>query len=59
MQSARKKALDIIRHRGGIIRTREALALGIHRIRYCLRDEGEIVPATRGLYGIAEMEIPA
>ncbi len=60
MHSARKKALDIIRHRGGIIRTREALALGIHRrTLYSLRNEGEIVPVTRGLYRIAEMEIPA
>ncbi len=60
MASARKKALDIIRHRGGIIRTREALALGIHRrTLYGLRDEGELVPVTRGLYRIEEMEIPA
>ena len=60
MTSARKKALDIIRHRGGIIRTREALALGIHRrTLYGLRDEGELVPVTRGLYRIEEMEIPA
>ena len=60
MDSARKKALDIIRHRGGIIRTREALALGIHRrTLYGLRDEGKIVPVTRGLYRIEKMEIPA
>lgn len=60
MQSASKKALDIIRHRGGIIRTREALASGIHRrTLYGLRDAGEIVSVTRGLYRITEMEIPA
>ena len=60
MQSARKKALEIIRHRGGIIRTREALTLGIHRrTLYGLRDAGEIVAVTHGLYRIAEMEIPA
>jgi len=60
MTSARKKALDIIRHLGGIIRTREALALGIHRrTLYGLRNEGELVPVTRGLYRIEEMEIPA
>ncbi len=60
MTSARKKALDIIRHRGGIIRTREALALGIHRrTLYGLRDEGELMPVTRGLYRIKKMEIPA
>ena len=60
MQSANKKALDIIRHRGGIIRTREALASGIHRrTLYGLRDAGVIVSVTRGLYRIAEMEIPA
>ena len=60
MQSANKKALDIIRHRGGIIRTHEALASGIHRrTLYGLRDAGVIVSVTRGLYRIAEMEIPA
>lgn len=59
MTSAREKALTIIRNRGGIIRTREALSLGIHRRTfYSLRDEGEIVPVTRGLYRIEEMEIP-
>ena len=60
MQSANKKAIDIIRHRGGIIRTREALASGIHRrTLYGLRDAGVIVSVTRGLYRITEMEIPA
>lgn len=60
MQSANKKALDIIRNRGGIIRTREALDSGIHRRTfYGLRDAGVIVSVTRGLYRIAEMEVPA
>lgn len=60
MTSAREKALTIIKNRGGIIRTREALSLGIHRrTLYGLRDEGKIVPVTRGLYRIAEMDISA
>lgn len=60
MQSARKKAIEIIKKRGGLIRTHEALAEGIHRrILYGLRDEGALIPISRGLYQLSDMEIPA
>lgn len=60
MQSARKKAIEIIRKRGGLIRTHEALAEGIHRrTLYALRDEGALIPISRGLYQLSDMEVPA
>jgi len=60
MTPAKKKAIEIIKERGGIIRTREAIALGIHRRTfYGLRDEGRIIPVTRGLFRLEDVEIPA
>lgn len=60
MQSARKKAIEIIKKRGGLIRTHEALAEGIHRrTLYGLRDEGALIPISRGLYQLSDMEVPA
>jgi len=60
MQSARKKAIEIIKKRGGLIRTHEALAEGIHRrTLYALRDEGALIPISRGLYQLSDMEVPA
>jgi len=60
MQSARKKAIKIIEGRGGLIRTHEALAEGIHRrTLYGLRDQGVLILISRGLYQIADMELPA
>ncbi len=57
MDTARAKAIDIIRQQGGIIRTREALHQGIHRrTLYGLRDEGALIATARGLYQLAEME---
>jgi hypothetical protein len=39
---------------GGILRTSEAIRLGIHpRTLYALRDSAEIEPAGRGLYRIS------
>jgi predicted transcriptional regulator of viral defense system len=57
MNTAREKAIDLIRKQGGIIRTREALRRGIHRRTiYGLRDEGTLILTSRGLYQLAEME---
>ena len=57
MNTAREKAIDMIRKEGGIIRTQEALRLGIHRrTLYGLRDDGALLPTSRGLYRLAEME---
>ena len=48
MQSAKKKAIEIIKRRGGLIRTHEALARGIHRrTLYGLRNEGGLIPISR------------
>jgi predicted transcriptional regulator of viral defense system len=49
-----KKARDIFRKHGGMLRTKDALRLGIHpRTLYDLRDGGELVPVARGLYRLA------
>jgi len=57
MNTAREKAIDIIRKQGGIIRTQEPLRRGIHRRTiYGLSDEGALIPTSRGLYQLSEME---
>lgn len=57
MNTAREKAIDMIRKQGGIIRTQEALRRGIHRrTLYGLRDDGMLLPTSRGLYRLADME---
>jgi predicted transcriptional regulator of viral defense system len=60
METARDRAIEIIRKNGGLIRTHEALAIGIHRrTLYGLRDEGTLVPISRGLFQLANLDIPA
>jgi predicted transcriptional regulator of viral defense system len=60
METARDRAIEIIRKNGGLIRTHEALAEGIHRrILYGLRDEGILIPISRGLFQLADLDIPA
>ena len=60
METARDRAIEIIRKKGGLIRTFEALAMGIHRrTLYGLRDEGTLVPISRGLFQLADLDIPA
>lgn len=60
METARDKAIETIRKNGGLIRTHEALALGIHRrTLYGLRDEGTLVPISHGLFQLADLDIPA
>lgn len=50
------KAIRIIQQQGGVLRTREALALGIHpRVLYALRDAGLLQPLARGLYRLSEL----
>jgi predicted transcriptional regulator of viral defense system len=49
------KAERVFRQRGGLLRTSEALRLGIHpRTLYELRDANRIVQLGRGLYRLAE-----
>jgi len=59
MISAREKTIALFRNKGGLMRTNEALDLGIHRrTLYGLRDEGILVAVSRGLYQLAKMEVP-
>ena len=54
-QSAAGKALALFREHGGILRTGEALALGIHpRTLYALRDAGQLQRLSRGVYRLAD-----
>jgi predicted transcriptional regulator of viral defense system len=60
MKSAQEKAIELFRRRGGLLRTTEALAHGVHRrTLYRLRDEGVLVGVSRGLFQLADMEVPA
>ena len=49
------KALKIFRDRGGTLRTRDLMALGVHTdVLYALRQEGRIIELGRGLYRLAD-----
>ncbi|MGB3209275.1 MAG: type IV toxin-antitoxin system AbiEi family antitoxin domain-containing protein [Desulforhopalus sp.] len=51
-----KNALSVIRKRGGIIRTAEALKSGIHpRTFYLLRDQGYLERISRGVYRLTDL----
>ena len=55
MTRSAKRAREIIRKRGGIIHTGEALKVGIHpRTLYRLRDEGGLEQLSRGVFQLAE-----
>ena len=55
-QTASEKAVALFRERGGILRTSEALSLGIEpRSLYKLRDAGTLAQLARGLYRLAEL----
>lgn len=55
--SAADRAIDEFRRRGGVLRTREAIAAGIHpRTLYDLRDAGVIEAISRGVHRLAEAE---
>lgn len=48
-------ALRVFRRNGGSLRTKDALALGIHPATlYSLRDSGRIIELARGLYRLAD-----
>lgn len=56
MRTATEQAKAIIAARGGTIRTRDAIAAGIHpRTLYALRDEGALQRLGRGLYRLADL----
>jgi len=53
-QTALTKARQVFTEHGGMLRTTEALHLGIHpRDLYSLRDRGEVEELARGLYRLA------
>jgi len=55
-QNAVESAEALFREHGGMLRTSEAMALGIHpRTLYLLRDLRRVVPVSRGLYRLAEL----
>ena len=52
------QAVEAFRASGGILRTKEALELGIHpRTLYRLRDEGVLEQVSRGVYRLAAMPV--
>jgi predicted transcriptional regulator of viral defense system len=52
------RAIEAFRKHAGLLRTRDALDLGIHpRTLYGLRDDGVVVQVSRGLYRLAELPL--
>ncbi len=50
-------AVNAFRDKGGTLRTRDVLALGVHSdALYALRDSGRVVALDRGLYRLAEVD---
>lgn len=55
MDRATEKAISIFREHGNVLRTGEALRLGIHpRTLYSMRDSGVLNRLSRGLYCLAD-----
>ena len=49
------KAVHAFRKKGGTLRTRDLIALGVHTdALYALRDSGQVIQLSRGLYRLAE-----
>jgi len=56
MATALPKARQLFRRHGGILRTGEAVAAGIHpRTLYAMRESGEVQTLARGVYRLASM----
>lgn len=54
---SKEKAVRIFESNNGMLRTKQALDLGIHpRTLYELRDKGEIIELSRGLYRLRDAE---
>lgn len=57
--TAREHALKIFNEHGGILRTRDALAAGIHpRTLYAMRDSGDLEQTARGLFRLTKFPLP-
>ncbi|HOK54780.1 MAG TPA: type IV toxin-antitoxin system AbiEi family antitoxin domain-containing protein [Armatimonadota bacterium] len=55
--SAREDAKRLIREKSGVIRTAEAIQVGVHpRTLYELRDAGELVQISRGVYRLTDQQ---
>jgi len=55
-RSKEELAREAFRRAGGILRTRDALAAGIHpRTLYAMRNAGQLETLTRGVYRLADM----
>lgn len=55
-----EKAREIFQSHEGMLRTKQVLELGIHpRTLYQLRDKGEVIELSRGLYRLNNMELLA
>jgi predicted transcriptional regulator of viral defense system len=51
-----RSAIKVFRKRGGVLRTTEALALGIHpRTLYRMRDASIVAPLSRGVYRLTSL----
>lgn len=56
VSSVQQNAKDIFHQFGGILRTSELLKLGVHpRTLYQMRESGEIIELSRGVYRLAEL----
>jgi predicted transcriptional regulator of viral defense system len=54
--SPTQNAITLFRQHGGILRTAEALRLGVHpRTLYAMRDSGALERLSRGLYRLADL----
>ncbi len=52
----RRKVIEAFRRAGGMLRTGQALRVGVHqRDLYALRDAGDLESLSRGLYRLAEL----
>jgi predicted transcriptional regulator of viral defense system len=52
----RTQALEVFREHGGVLRTKDAIELGIHpRTLYELRDDGTLEQLSRGVYRLASL----
>jgi len=55
----RDRALTAFRDRGGTLRTRDLMSLGVHTdVLYALRQKGRIIELNRGLYRLTEAGEP-
>lgn len=52
----RQKVIEVFRRAGGMLRTGQALRVGVHqRDLYALRDSGDLEVLSRGVYRLAEL----